>query len=140
MSHEYLVFIGFYQFLSLKSLNSGCTLIHKEVPCPITLKVVEASSTSCRFFSKEYGQGVHLAEGFLLACTNTIISVNDMTPMIRVALLATNLTCDKIVDGIGRLLLKSDVEKLKSKKLQPKVYEAEELLLGNGKIWKRIPS
>ena len=56
-----------------------------------------------------------------------------MTPMIRVALLATNLTCDKIVDGIGRLLLKSDVEKLKSKKLQPMVCEAEELLLGRWK-------
>ena len=84
-------------------------------------------------FSKEYGQGVHLGEDFLLACTNTTISVNDMTPMIRVALLATNLTCDKIVDGIGRLLLKSDVEKLKSKKLQPKVCEAEELLLGRWK-------
>ena len=81
-------------------------------------------------FSKGYGQGVHLGEDFLLACTNTIISVNDMTPMIRVALLAT---CDKIVDGIGRLLLKSDVEKLKSKKLQPKVCEAEELLLGRWK-------
>ena len=53
--------------------------------------------------------------------------------MIRVALLATNLTCDKIVDGIGRLLLKSDVEKLKSKKLQPMVCEAEELLLGRWK-------
>ena len=56
-----------------------------------------------------------------------------MTPMIRVALLATNLTCDKIVDGIGRLLLKSDVEKLKSKKFQPMVCEAEELLLGRWK-------
>ena len=56
-----------------------------------------------------------------------------MTPMIRVALVAANLTCDKIVDGIGRLLLKSDVDKLKTKKLQPKVCEAEELLLGRWK-------
>ena len=63
---------------------------------------------------------------FRLACNNTNIAVNDMTP---VGLLATNLTCDKIVDGICRLLLKSDVEKL----LQPKVCEAEELLLGRWK-------
>ena len=84
-------------------------------------------------FSKEFGHGVHLGEDFLLACTNSVFTPNDMTPMIRVALVATNLTCEKIVDGIGRLLLKSDVEKLKSKRLQPKVCEAEEMLLGRWK-------
>ena len=63
---------------------------------------------------------------------------NDMTPMIRVALVATNLTCDKIVDGIGRLLLKSDVEKLKSKNFSPKYVKQRNCFWEGGKIWKKI--
>ena len=109
-------------------------MIHTDIVCP------EGGGRLINFlsaFSKEFGHGVHLGEDFLLACTNSVFTPTDMTPMIRVALVATNLTCEKIVDGIGRLLLKSDVEKLKAKKLQPKVLEAEELLLGRWKDLER---
>ena len=136
LSHVYLLLFGGYIFLSLKSLNSGYPLIHKEVPMPYN---PEGGGSLINFhlsvFSKEYGQGVHLGEDLpSLHAPTTVISVNDMTPMIRVALLATNLTRDKIVDGVGRLLLKSDVEKLKSKKLQTHGYvKQRKLLLGRWK-------
>ncbi|CAE7351248.1 unnamed protein product [Symbiodinium sp. CCMP2592] len=83
-------------------------------------------------FSKQFGQNVNLGEDFW---TSLVMSLPEQYPCLRLAFLATNFTCHRVSNGYARLLLKSDVEKLKNKKLQSLAIEAEELLY---KAWNRI--
>ncbi|CAE7930394.1 unnamed protein product, partial [Symbiodinium necroappetens] len=83
-------------------------------------------------FSKQFGQNVNLGEDFW---TSLVMNLPEQYPCLRLAFLATNFTSHRVSNGYARLLLKSDVEKLKNKKLQSLGLEAEELLY---KAWNRI--
>ena len=83
-------------------------------------------------FSKQYGQNVNLGEDFW---TSLVMNLPEQYPCLRLAFLACNFTSHRVSNGYARLLLKSDVEKLKNKKLQSLGREAEELLY---KAWNRI--
>lgn len=54
----------------------------------------------------------------------------NMTTFLKVALLATQITCpeSKRVDGFSRMLVKGDLDRLKAKKSRGQVLEAEEFL------------
>ena len=49
-------------------------------------------------------------------------------PHVRTGLLATNLVSPKVVDGIARLLVKADVERLRSKDKVPVIDKAEDTM------------
>ena len=77
-------------------------------------------------FSKEYGQNVKLGQEYFSAVTHLVFPAKSKVyPHIRTALLATNLISEKIVDGVARLLTKSDVERFKSKAVMPDVENGE---------------
>lgn len=82
-------------------------------------------------FSKAFGENRRLGEEFLTVVTETSFNNSSVTkrhPHIRTGLLATNLTSPKVVDGVARLLVKSDVERLKHKSQANRVDEAEETM------------
>jgi len=64
-------------------------------------------------FAKEYGESLRLGEDYLRAVTEVQFGPTKKCPHIRTALLAVNLCTSKVVDGVGKLLVKGDVEKLK---------------------------
>ena len=67
-------------------------------------------------FAKAFGENRRLGEEFLQAVTEAKFgSASKLYPHIRTGLLAANLVSPKIVDGLARLLVKSDVERLKAK-------------------------
>ena len=88
-------------------------------------------------FSKDYGASVALGQDFLCAITDANLQKNDLCPMVRVACLAANLTTNKTQDGVARLITRADLGKIKSKKMQSQVAQAEELLMD---LWKAYTS
>lgn len=78
-----------------------------------------------------------MGQDFFSSVVDTVITSDDLCPLLRVAFIATNLTCtkDKVVDGFARLLTKSDFEKCKGLKMKPKVLSVEDLLL---KTWQQV--
>ena len=80
-------------------------------------------------FAKQFGANQVLGEEFLTAVTNvTFSSASNLYPHIRTGLIATNLISSKVVDGISRLLVKSDVERLKHNQRAKIVAKAEEIM------------
>ena len=63
-----------------------------------------------------YGENKMFGEEFLSAVYNLNLMESVKVVHIKCACLATNLVTDKVVDGISRLLTKSDVDKLKGNK------------------------
>ena len=76
-------------------------------------------------FAKEYGESKVLGEEFVTAVVNVELSMTDKVPYVRAALVATNLVAEKVVDGIARLLYKSDVERLKTNALKQKGFQLD---------------
>ena len=76
-------------------------------------------------FSKRYGENKRLGEDFIKGVTETVFSASRRVPHLRTAFLAANLVSPKVVDGVAKLLVKSDIEKLKSKDLASKVDASE---------------
>lgn len=85
-------------------------------------------------FSKTFGESKILGVEFLTAVVEANLSGSplEMYPHIRTGLLATNLVSTKIVDGIARLLTKSDVQALAKKEKRQEVKSTESML---GDCW-----
>jgi hypothetical protein len=81
-------------------------------------------------FSKTFGESRILGVEFLTAVVEANLSGSplELNPHIRTALLATNLVSPKIIDGIARLLTKSDVQGF-AKKDKRQVVKDTELML-----------
>ena len=71
-----------------------------------------------------------LGESFWTAVTKTVFADRtSMFPLLRVALCLCNLSAEQVQDGIGKLLMKSDVAKLASKACSAKAKACEETLV-----------
>ena len=81
-------------------------------------------------FTKEFGESLALGQEFMVSVTETHISSVNLFPMVRIGMIATNLTAppSRVIDGHARLVTKSDIEKLKSKKMSDKINQVEEAL------------
>ena len=68
-------------------------------------------------FSKAYGKSIVLGEDFVRAVAYTTFSddLSTIYSLTRSGLLVTQLTSEKIVDGVAKMLNRSDVDKLKHK-------------------------
>ena len=80
--------------------------------------------------AKTYGANKRLGEDFFTAVTDLVIPSDDTKyPFLRTSCITCNLVSTKVQDGVARFLLPSNVESLKSKKLQAKVASAEKALV-----------
>jgi hypothetical protein len=87
-------------------------------------------------FSKEYGESRVLGSEFLGAVVNATFQCNStLFPHLRTALIAANLISPKVIDGIARLLVRSDVEGLKRKENVQKILDIEGAL---GHAWEIV--
>ena len=79
-------------------------------------------------FSKSFGESALLGEEFMRLVTHFDFKVTgSLLPCFRVAALAAQLTSNKVVDKISKLLVKGDFDRLKSR-CQSQLVEAEKLL------------
>ena len=79
--------------------------------------------------AKQFGCNVNLGQGFWEALENTVFnSKTCLFPLVRVSLALTNMTGDKVEDGVARLLGKPDVAKVASKTRIGEATEAEAIL------------
>ena len=81
-------------------------------------------------FSKSFGASQRLGQEFISAVTNTCFGATRNVPHLRTGLLACNLVSPpgKVIDGVSRLLVKSDIEKLKGKAKTAQVDAAEKVM------------
>ena len=78
---------------------------------------------------KLFNSSQFLGEEFMGSVSMVTFKSKETTyPMVRAALLACNLSSPKQVDGISKLLVKGDVEKLKSANHMEKLNAAESIL------------
>ena len=80
------------------------------------------------FMSKQFGTNPTLGEEFMSSIAETQFAKTTLHPMVKIALVVTNCTTEKIVDSVAKLITKTDVAGLKAKKMHPKVNEVESLL------------
>lgn len=80
------------------------------------------------FMSKQFGTNPTLGEEFMSSIVETQFAKTTLHPMVKIALVVTNCTTEKIVDSVAKLITKTDVAGLKAKKMHPKVNEVESLL------------
>ena len=73
--------------------------------------------------SKEYGNSPTLGQEFTQAITETILSKSNLCTMLRVSMVAANLSTNRVVDGVSKL-----VASLKAKKFQEKLLQVEQFL------------
>ena len=74
---------------------------------------------------KEFGENKTLGEEFVTAVDAFDVSKTEKVPFLRAALVAANLVTEKVVDGVSRLVVKSDVERLKGKDMKSKSVEVD---------------
>ncbi|CAJ1449075.1 unnamed protein product, partial [Effrenium voratum] len=92
--------------------------------------------------SRQAGGALQLGEEFLSHVVNLDFRSSSTTyPMLRTALIATQLTSPKAVqrDGYGRLLSKTDVDKLKGQAFGSMVSKAELLLVNAWNLASKTP-
>ncbi len=65
-------------------------------------------------FAKALGENKMLGEEFVKAVAGMHVSKTDKIQFFKTALVATNLISNKIVDGISKLIVRSDVDRCKS--------------------------
>ena len=78
--------------------------------------------------SKEYGNSPTLGQEFTQAITETILSKSNLCTMLRVSMVAANLSTNRVVDGVSKLITKTDVASFKAKKFQEKLLQVEQFL------------
>ncbi|CAK0864960.1 unnamed protein product [Prorocentrum cordatum] len=66
-------------------------------------------------FSKTFGENNILGEEFITAVATAELNKCDAAPFFRAAPVATNLASLKVVDGVAKLIYKSDADKSKGK-------------------------
>jgi hypothetical protein len=80
-------------------------------------------------FAKQYGESLKLGQEFMKAITELAIPSNDSIFVhLRTAVLATQLTTGKVVDGIAKLITRADVNSFKTKPMQAQVEQVEAML------------
>ena len=80
--------------------------------------------------AKQFQANVTLGETYWKAITYTRFADKvNRYPLIRAALILVNLTCDKLEDGVARLLRDTDVKAVAAVKNMAAVAEAESVLL-----------
>ena len=81
-------------------------------------------------FQKHFGSSCMVGKDFFVHLVGIEFVPTNMTTFLKVALLATQITCpeSKRVDGFSRMLVKGDLDRLKAKKSRGQVLEAEEFL------------
>ena len=85
-------------------------------------------------FSKQFGDGVNLGQEFWAAASGPL---QAQLPMVRLAMLASNYTApqSKIANGLARLIVKADFDKLKSSKIKAAVDKTENGLF---QAWSKV--
>lgn len=87
-------------------------------------------------FAKSFGQSVLVGEDMFTQITYwDFRQEGQLFPVLRIALLATSLTGTKVSDGISKVLVKADLDKLKQSTMKPKVLQGEQQVLANSWIW-----
>ena len=79
-------------------------------------------------FAKKYAANRRMGEEFVSAVVDVKFSTTRAFPLLRSAMIATNLTASKVVDGVARLLTKSDVLQMSSLKKRGDVERLEDEL------------
>ena len=87
------------------------------------------------YMSKQYGDNPILGEEFMKTLVDSRWSKTTLHPFVKVALTVTNCTSMKIVDGVAKLITKTDLLALKAKKFEHVLNEMESSL---GYLWKTL--
>ena len=87
------------------------------------------------YMSKQYGDNPILGEEFMKAVVDSRWSKTTLHPFVKVALTVTNCTCMKLVDGVAKLITKTDLLALKAKKFEHGLNEMESSL---GYLWNTL--
>ena len=82
--------------------------------------------------SKQFGDNPTLGEEFMHAVVETQWSKTTMHPLTKVALTVANCTSMKLIDGVAKLITKTDILALKAKKYETILNEVERSL---GFLW-----
>ena len=86
-------------------------------------------------FAKSFGQSVLVGEDMFTQITYwDFRQEGQLFPCLRCALLATALSGTKVSDGISKVLVKADLDKLKQSTMKPKVLQGEQVL-ANSWVW-----
>ena len=79
-------------------------------------------------FTKSFGEDVTLGQEFVSCVVDANFDVVKKFSLMRTAFFLTNATSLIVQDGISRLLEKSDIDKLSSKKVKPTLETCEDIL------------
>ena len=77
------------------------------------------------YMSKQYGDNPFLGEEFMNTVVDSQWSKTTLRPFVKVALTLTNCTATKLVDGVAKLITKTDIPSLKAKKFEHGLNEIE---------------
>ncbi len=80
------------------------------------------------YMSKQYGDNPFLGEEFMNTVVDSQWSKTTLRPFVKVALTLTNCTATKLVDGVAKLITKTDIPSLKAKKFEHGLNEIESSL------------
>ena len=78
--------------------------------------------------AKQFCCNAVLGEEFWTVVTRTVLTKTKQLPLVRCALILANLTSTKFVDGIAKMLVRSDVSKLTTKAFKDDADKAETIL------------
>ncbi len=79
-------------------------------------------------FSKKFGENKVLGQEFVTAVVDLKMTATEPLVFVKVACCATNLISEKVVDGVSKLLVKADIQKLGGSSIKKVVSELEQLL------------
>jgi hypothetical protein len=79
-------------------------------------------------FSKLYGENKSLGEEFITTLCTWSPSKIDKCIYFKVALITTNLVSDKVVDNISKLIVKTDIDRLKGAEKKKEAVHADNLI------------
>ena len=91
-------------------------------------------------FAKTLSENRRLGEEFANAIVDTKIDPYDPLVHVRHALISVNLTAMKLVDGVAKLITKTDISSLANKDNLPKAQRANKFLekaRSSGRLWSR---
>ena len=86
---------------------------------------------------KSYGENCLLGSEFTTALVDIVLDKSNLYPMVRVGLAITNLCHDKKIDGVAKLITKTDISGLKNNKTRILLQECELFLT---RAWKECES
>lgn len=87
------------------------------------------------YMSKQFGENPMLGEGFMTAITDQQFTKLSLHPHVKCALVVTNCTTERVIDGVAKLITKTDITGLKAKRYESNIAEVEEQL---SSAWKTL--